>query len=69
MELIKKWASDEYMSESQVSVLQVNVGKTAKALKAGKSIEEIAEILKTDVATAEEYVKICDEAAKRKLGE
>ena len=66
MELIKKWASDEYMPESQVRALQMKVGKTAKALKAGKTIEEIAEILKTDVSTAAEYIKICKEAEKRR---
>ena len=66
MELIKKWASDEYMPESQIRVLQMKVGKTAKALEAGNTIEEIAEILKTDVTTAEEYVKICKEAEYRR---
>lgn len=66
MELIKKWASDEYMPESQVRVLQMKVGKTAKALEAGKTIEEIAEILNTDTTTAEEYVKICKEAEYRR---
>lgn len=66
MELIKKWASDEYMPESQVRTLQMKIGKTAKALEAGKSIGEIAEILKTDVATAEEYIRICREAEYRR---
>lgn len=66
MELIKKMASDEYMPESQVRKLQMRVGQTAKALEAGKSIEEIAEILKADVHTAEEYIKICKKAEYRR---
>ena len=66
MELIKKWASDEYMPESQVRKLQIKVGMTAKALETGKTIDEIAEILKTDVSTAEEYIKICKEAEYRR---
>jgi hypothetical protein len=69
MELIKKMASDEYMPESQVRALQLRIGKTAKALEAGKTVEEIAEILKSDVATAEEYIRICKEADNYRPGD
>lgn len=66
MELIKKCTSDEYMTESEARRFQMRVGTVANALKAGKSIEEIAEILKTNVETAEEYVKLCRYAESRR---
>lgn len=66
MELIKKWLSDEYMPESQVRAFQLKVGKTRKALDAGKSYEEIAEILKDNVETAKGYVAFVKAAEESK---
>ena len=66
MELIKKVLSDEKMPESQARAFQVKVGRTAKAIDAGKTIEEIAEILHADKDTAEAYVELVNKARRRK---
>lgn len=66
MELIKKVLSDEKMSKSQAYVFQVKAGRTAKAIDAGKTIEEIMEILNADKETAEAYVELVNKARRRK---
>lgn len=67
MELIKKVLSDEYMSESQSRMFQLRVGMTSRALDAGKSTEEIADILKADADTAEKYIGLIKAARNREL--
>lgn len=64
MGLIRKWRSGEYMPESQLRVFQLQVGKTRKALADGKTVDEIAEILRTDIITAKEYVAFVEETMK-----
>lgn len=56
MELIKKWMANEPMPESQKRALQRKVGMARKALDVGKTVEEIAEILKVDEDTAKYYI-------------
>ena len=67
MELVNKWLSGEYMTDRETFEFQLRVGATRKALIAGKSVEDIAKILLSDITTAKAYITFVEEAESNKI--